>query len=191
MDVISSVVKKKEKKGFFASVKSYFGKGKSDKKSEDPVKVIEKEKPKDKEVEYCLEDKQVTEAPPVEYMYYADMDEVHDKDTEKPQSLEPEPNDPMSQAIQENLVASVDQLPNAVNKADPKTPSSNTPTEKAKSIVTYPDKLTPEIKNKFKKIIIHLHGGGFIAMSSSYHQGEVTRLPSEDVQEPRLPDLLD
>jgi len=184
------VIKKKEKKGFFASVKSYFGKGKSEKKPEDPTKAQDKEKPKEKEPEVNLESKHVSDAPPVEYMFYADIEEAQDKDVEMPQPTEPENIEPLTQAFQENLVTNFDQLQNALNKEEVKTPSSSTPTEKAKSISTYADKLTPEIRNKFKRIIIHLHGGGFIAMSSSYHQGLVIRLPSKNVKKSRFPNLL-
>ena len=171
-------------------MKSYFGKGKSEKKLGDSAKIPENEKPKEQEPEFNLENKQVSEAPPVEYMFYADVEEVEEKAIEMPQPTELEKIGQQPQTFQENLVTNFGPMQNASHKNEVNTPSSSTPTEKPKSITTYPDKLTPEIRNKFKKIIIHLHGGGFIAMSSSYHQGLIMRVPSQDVEESRLPDFL-
>ncbi len=75
-----------------------------------------------------------------------------------------------------------DQTPKLNVKDGKSSPSENTPTEKGKFSKSQKLKISPEIRNSFKKIIIHLHGGGFIAMSSSYHQGYIIRLFEEDVE---------
>ena len=61
-----------------------------------------------------------------------------------------------------------------LNKNNSKTQKNDDKKNVADDYSTIPD----SIRNSFKKIIIHLHGGGFISMSSSYHQGKITSLPS-------------
>ena len=44
--------------------------------------------------------------------------------------------------------------------------------------------ISPETSKKFKNIIIHIHGGGFISSSSSYHQRNLKRLPNKNLKHP-------
>lgn len=39
--------------------------------------------------------------------------------------------------------------------------------------------LEPKVKDKLKRVILHIHGGGFIAMSSSSHQGYLRKFCNE------------
>ena len=60
-------------------------------------------------------------------------------------------------------------------KKSPKSSKSKKSLNKNKT-KTDPIYITPSDSKKFENIIIHIHGGGFISSSSSYHQRKIKRL---------------
>ncbi len=48
-----------------------------------------------------------------------------------------------------------------------------------KAIFEKREKVTEKIKSHFKKVIIHIHGGGFICMSSSSHQSYLRKFSKQ------------